>query len=105
MNNGTGVPENTTSPGNAQAVFVKSILDVHNRERAAVNASGGVPALVWSDKLAADAKDWAEHLATIGETFHSTINDKNHGSENIISCCHTHGIGPGPITDRMYPRI
>ena len=31
------------------------VLAVHNRERAAV----GVPPLVWSDTLAADAQDWA----------------------------------------------
>jgi Cysteine-rich secretory protein family len=43
-------------------------LAVHNRERAAV----GVPPLVWSDKLAADAKTWAEHLAATGKFEHST---------------------------------
>jgi Cysteine-rich secretory protein family len=61
--------ENATSPsgstasnntGNASADFVNTILEIHNRERAAV----GVPPLVWSDELAAHAKDWAEHLAT-----------------------------------------
>jgi hypothetical protein len=50
------------------ADFAKSILAVHNRERAAV----GVPPLVWSDKLAADAKPWAEHLATTAEFGHPT---------------------------------
>ena len=44
------------------------VLAVHNRERAAV----GVPALVWNDTLAAQAKIWAEHLATTGEFAHST---------------------------------
>ena len=38
----------------------KSILAVHNRERAAV----GVPPLVWSDNLAADAKVWADTLGS-----------------------------------------
>ncbi len=37
------------------------VLAVHNRERAAV----GVPPLVWNDTLAAGAKTWAEHLATL----------------------------------------
>ena len=46
------------------------VLAVHNRERAAVNAS--VPPLVWSDKIAADAKVWADHLATTGEFVHDT---------------------------------
>ena len=40
---------------------------MHNRERAAV----GVPPLVWSNKLAADAKPWAEHLATTPEFGHN----------------------------------
>ena len=56
------------SSGNATVVDAKSILAVHNSERAAV----GVPALVWNDKLAAGAKAWAEHLATTGEFAHST---------------------------------
>ncbi len=42
------------------------VLAVHNRERAAV----GVPPLVWSDKLAADAKPYAEHLLTTAELEH-----------------------------------
>jgi len=44
---------------NNSAEFVKTILDIHNRERVAV----GVPPLVWNDTLAADAKTYAEHLA------------------------------------------
>jgi uncharacterized protein YkwD len=46
--------------------FANMILAVHNRERAAV----GVPPLVWSDKLAADAKLYAEHLVTTGKFDH-----------------------------------
>jgi hypothetical protein len=57
-----------------------SILAVHNRERAAV----GVPPLVWSDKLAADAKPWAEHLATTPEFGHNGPELKKLGEgENI----------------------
>ena len=41
----------------------KTILDIHNRERATV----GVQPLVWSDKLTADAKPWAEHLVKLNE--------------------------------------
>jgi hypothetical protein len=47
------------------------VLAVHNRERAAVGIPPVDP-LVWSDKLAADAKVWAEHLATTGEFVHDT---------------------------------
>jgi uncharacterized protein YkwD len=42
------------------------VLAVQNRERAAV----GVQPLVWSDKLAADAKPYAEHLLTTAELEH-----------------------------------
>ena len=42
------------------------VLAAHNRERAAV----GVPPLVWNDTLAADAKTYAEHLATTGKSDH-----------------------------------
>jgi uncharacterized protein YkwD len=47
------------------------VLAVHNRERAAIGVPPVDP-LVWSDKLAADAKVWAEHLATTGEFVHDT---------------------------------
>jgi hypothetical protein len=39
-----------------------AVLEVHNRERAAVKA----PLLTWSDSLAADAQSWANHLSTLG---------------------------------------
>ena len=48
--------------------FANMVLAVHNRERAAV----GVPLLVWSEKLAADAKPWADHMATTREFAHDT---------------------------------
>jgi Cysteine-rich secretory protein family len=41
---------------------MQAVLDVHNRERAAV----GFPLLTWSDSLAAQAQSWANHLATLG---------------------------------------
>jgi uncharacterized protein YkwD len=68
---------NATSPsgstlgnntGNATADFVNSILSVHNSERAAHS----IPALVWSKELAAEAKTWAEHIATTGVFAHDT---------------------------------
>jgi pathogenesis-related protein 1 len=39
-----------------------NVLDIHNRERALVNA---LP-LTWSNSLAAEAQNWANHLATLG---------------------------------------
>ena len=40
----------------------KAVLDIHNRERAAV----GFPPLTWSNSLAAEAQSWANHLSTLG---------------------------------------
>jgi hypothetical protein len=62
--------------------FVSMVLTVHNRERAAV----GVDNLTWSDKLAADAKVWADHLATTGEFVHDTEHLGTLGeNENLAS--------------------
>jgi pathogenesis-related protein 1 len=55
------VPWAALQRSHAQSDLANTILKIHNDERAAV----GVPPLVWSDKLAADAKTWAEHLATL----------------------------------------
>jgi hypothetical protein len=41
---------------------MREVLDIHNRERALV----GFPLLMWSDSLAAEAQNWANHLATLG---------------------------------------
>jgi pathogenesis-related protein 1 len=37
------------------------ILDIHNRERAAV----GVPPVTWSDSLATDAQAWADYIVSL----------------------------------------
>lgn len=49
---------------NAQA---QELLDAHNHYRAEV----GVPPLQWSDRLAANAQQWANHLAATGTFEHS----------------------------------
>ena len=62
----TGNGEQSNNTRNAQLPELpNSILAVQNRERAAV----GVPPLVWSDKLAADAKTYAEHLIATGPPY------------------------------------
>ena len=60
------VPWAALQRSHAQSDLSSTILDIHNRERAAVK----VPDLVWSDSLAAGAKTWAKHLATTGEFNH-----------------------------------
>lgn len=41
---------------------MRDVLDIHNRERAAVE----FPSLTWSNSLAAEAQNWANHLTTLG---------------------------------------
>ncbi len=57
------VPWAALQCSHAQSDIVSTILDIHNRERAAV----GSPPLTWSNSLAADAKGWAEHLVTLNQ--------------------------------------
>ena len=48
------------------------LLALHNRERASV----GVPALVWNERLAAGAADWAARLGDSGALEHSGVEDE-----------------------------
>ena len=41
---------------------MQAVLDIHNRVRAAVE----FPPLTWSNSLAAEAQNWANHLSTLG---------------------------------------
>jgi hypothetical protein len=41
---------------------MQDVLNLHNRERAEVKT----PPLTWSDSLAAEAQNWANHLSTLG---------------------------------------
>jgi hypothetical protein len=50
-----------------RADFNQRLLAAHNAERAAI----GVPPLQWNPQLAADARVWADELATTGRFEHS----------------------------------
>jgi hypothetical protein len=50
-----------------RADFNARLLIAHNAERSAI----GVPPLVWNDRLAADARVWADELAATGRFEHS----------------------------------
>src|SRR4051812_20206684 len=63
---------------------IKGLLDIHNRERAAV----GVPPLVWNDAVAAHAQDWAKYLADGNPGPHCIFVP---GWEKIESCTHHEG--------------
>ena len=75
--NSATLPTTSTASDNTGNVLklgaedIKGLLDIHNRERAA----NSVPPLVWSDKLAADAQVWADHLATLQVIVQSNAHD------------------------------
>jgi pathogenesis-related protein 1 len=62
------VPSSVVQLSHAQtnADFQNTILDIHNRERAAVNVQVPIPPLTWNNDLAAAAQTWADHLKTLG---------------------------------------
>ena len=62
--NGCSVPPSAAASPPEQD---QEILAAHNRYRAAV----GVPALQWSDGLAAGAQQWADYLASTRQLQHS----------------------------------
>jgi uncharacterized protein YkwD len=69
-------------PGAAVAAstgFERPILEAHNAERRAV----AVPDLVWSDRLAADAAVWAQHLAVLGRLQHASRGENPDEGENL----------------------
>jgi hypothetical protein len=66
-------------PALAKDDFSKTILDVHNRERASVH----VPSLAWNAGLAADAAVWAKHLADTGRFEHSSFESRKGEGENL----------------------
>ena len=86
--NSATLPTTSTASNNTGKLTeldVNAILAVHNRERAAV----GVAPLVWSDKLAADAQVWADHMATTGQVAHDTEHLATLGEgENIAGYFH-----------------
>ena len=53
-----------------QAGSVRSLARQTLAPQNAVRASGGVPPLQWSDRLADAAQDWADHLVATGQFAH-----------------------------------
>jgi hypothetical protein len=69
---------------------------VHNTERAAV----GVPPLIWSDKLAADAKTWADYMATTHNFRHDTAHLGNLGEGENLNAI-VYNLGDPPSTAKL----
>lgn len=59
--------------------FGERLLRTHNSERVQV---GAVP-LQWNAKLAADAKEWADHLARRGSLEHASYEQRAKAGENL----------------------
>ena len=59
--------------------FAQRLLDAHNRER----ADAGVPPLEWSDKLAREAREWADTIALEGRMRHADRATRGTSGENI----------------------
>lgn len=57
--------------------FKSTIVQLHNYERSQV----GSPPLVWDERLARDAANWAHHLATARRFHHDTSSP--HQGENL----------------------
>ena len=57
----------SNDPWNLPSDQVQEMLDAHDNYRAAV----GIPALEWSDSLAAGAQQYADYLASTGQFHHS----------------------------------
>lgn len=66
-NNG-GCNAAKANPRGAPSGQAQALLDAHNR----VRREYGVGPLKWSDRLAASAQKWAQHLARTGSFEHST---------------------------------
>lgn len=67
-------------PAVAQNSAAQEILNAHNRYRAEV----GVPPLIWSNTLANQAQQWANHLASIGGKLqHSSNSERPNEGENL----------------------
>ena len=61
----------------------RKVLDAHNKYRKIHNAS---PMRI-DTEMSAEAKDWAEHLASTGTFQHSKIKDRNSDGENLLFAC------------------
>ena len=82
------------SQSRLDATSQNTILDVHNRMRAAV----GVPPLTWSDSVAAGAQYWADYMLSTGVYKHSSPEQLNGQGENMVA-----GMGANyPLLDMIH---
>lgn len=77
----TGAAAEQSRRGAAAPVdaFSQGVLAQHNRER----DRAGVPRLAWSDRLARDARAWAQRLAGEGWLRHASHGENGGAGENL----------------------
>jgi len=84
---------------------IQEILDVHNGYREQV----GVPALSWSDSLAASAQNWANQLAATGTLMHSgageNLADGTAGSFTVTQLIAMWGNEQANFKDGTFPDV
>jgi pathogenesis-related protein 1 len=86
--------QNSYAQSRLDANSQNTIVDIHNRERAAV----GVPPLTWSDSVAAGAQNWADNMLSTGVYKHSTLEQLNGQGENMVA-----GMGANyPLLDMIH---
>lgn len=59
--------------------FAAELLDTHNAER----ESFGAPPLQWNPKLAREAQEWAQRLASEGRMRHASNDERGGAGENL----------------------
>ncbi|MFB0611433.1 CAP domain-containing protein [Aurantiacibacter poecillastricola] len=59
--------------------FAMDLLEAHNKAREEV----GVPRLSWSNRLAREAHEWAQHLASQGRMIHADREQRGGAGENL----------------------
>ncbi len=113
--NAQGYPGNTPSypdnapgyPGGTQTSqdSTAELLAAHNQYRASL----GLPPLHWSSRLADKAKQWAEHLAQIGQLVHSGSGQNlamaSAGSESLTQLVQLWGNEQSSFTNGDFPDI
>jgi hypothetical protein len=81
------------------------LLAAHNAYRASL----GLPPLRWSDRLAADAQQWADHLAETGTFEHSGAGQNlamaTAGTESLTQLVDLWGSEQAHFTDGYFPAI
>jgi hypothetical protein len=67
----------------------------------ALRASKGLPGLSVNGTLAAKARDWAEHMATVGAISHSNLADGAPGNWQRLG----ENVGRGPSVDSIHSAL